>query len=250
MKRATTAALALIAWLLLPETGNCFYSPSTGRWLSRDTMQEEGGENLYCFINGDPVSFTDAMGESIFGKRPKPETQVVLGSLWSFNVAKAEPPANPGPWGGNTFWKEFPDPGLTLKGCECGGSGRSCSCGGAHLVSAAATTQVSYWVTKRKYEKEELSNVSIIRAGWHELGGALNALSACVSRACAECWLELGNMYWQVENTDVHVRLLQADLARGIDRSRQLNEKQHELDELVQQGRTIKARCDVICAQD
>lgn len=37
-KIATTAAVALIAWLLLPETGSCFYNPSTGRWLNRDPL--------------------------------------------------------------------------------------------------------------------------------------------------------------------------------------------------------------------
>jgi RHS repeat-associated protein len=79
MKRATTAALALIAWLLLPETGNCFYNPSTGRWLNRDPLVEPGSEtvrggasfstdagpNLYIFVSNDSLGAFDPYGLAI-----------------------------------------------------------------------------------------------------------------------------------------------------------------------------------------
>src|ERR1700690_1063540 len=54
---ATTAAplLLLIAWLLIPQTAHCFYNPSTGRWLSRDPIEEGGSKNLYCFAENRPV---------------------------------------------------------------------------------------------------------------------------------------------------------------------------------------------------
>ena len=45
--KAAAPALVLIAWLLLPQTGQCFYNPSTGRWLSRDPIEESGGDNVY-----------------------------------------------------------------------------------------------------------------------------------------------------------------------------------------------------------
>jgi RHS repeat-associated protein len=38
------------------------YSPSTGRWLSRDALEEAGGLNLYLFAGNDPVQFIDPFG--------------------------------------------------------------------------------------------------------------------------------------------------------------------------------------------
>jgi hypothetical protein len=66
LKRATTPALALIAWLLLPQTGHCFYNPSTGRWLSRDLIEEQGGLNLFTFCRNNPFSYVDATGLQAF----------------------------------------------------------------------------------------------------------------------------------------------------------------------------------------
>ncbi len=39
-----------------------YYNPSTGRWLSRDPLEEEGGVNLYGFVGNDPVSNVDVLG--------------------------------------------------------------------------------------------------------------------------------------------------------------------------------------------
>jgi hypothetical protein len=36
--KSTTPALLLIVWLLVPQTAHCFYSASTGRWLTRDPL--------------------------------------------------------------------------------------------------------------------------------------------------------------------------------------------------------------------
>jgi RHS repeat-associated protein len=42
-----------------------YYNPSTGRWLSRDPINEEGGLNLYAFVSNDPVDAVDILGLSI-----------------------------------------------------------------------------------------------------------------------------------------------------------------------------------------
>jgi RHS repeat-associated protein len=42
--------------------GNRYYSPSAGRWLSRDPIEEDGGVNLYGFVSNDPISNTDSIG--------------------------------------------------------------------------------------------------------------------------------------------------------------------------------------------
>ena len=33
-----------------------YYSPSNGRWLSRDPMEEAGGANLYGFVRNNPIN--------------------------------------------------------------------------------------------------------------------------------------------------------------------------------------------------
>ena len=42
--------------------GYRYYDPVTGRWPSRDPIEEEGGINLYGFINNQTISFADVLG--------------------------------------------------------------------------------------------------------------------------------------------------------------------------------------------
>ena len=41
-----------------------YYSPQTGRWLSRDPIGERGGINLYGFVENSPVDTFDYLGMS------------------------------------------------------------------------------------------------------------------------------------------------------------------------------------------
>ena len=59
--------LALITWLLLPQTGQCYYNPNTGRWLTRDPIEEKGGKNLYAFVANVPLGIVDALGQVAWG---------------------------------------------------------------------------------------------------------------------------------------------------------------------------------------
>jgi RHS repeat-associated protein len=43
--------------------GHRYYNPSTGRWLSRDPIEEEGGYNLYAFVGNAPLDYIDPFGE-------------------------------------------------------------------------------------------------------------------------------------------------------------------------------------------
>lgn len=56
-------------------TGHYFHAPSglhlalyraydadTGRWLSRDPIEEEGGPNLYGYVQGSPINYADPLG--------------------------------------------------------------------------------------------------------------------------------------------------------------------------------------------
>ncbi|MBR4250604.1 MAG: RHS repeat-associated core domain-containing protein, partial [Verrucomicrobia bacterium] len=44
--------------------GYRYYSSDMGRWLSRDPIEEQGGLNLYGFVNNDPVNKWDKLGMS------------------------------------------------------------------------------------------------------------------------------------------------------------------------------------------
>jgi RHS repeat-associated protein len=53
--------------------GHRYYNPSTGRWLSRDPMEELGGLNLYGYVDNDPSDYVDTDGENrISSPNPHP----------------------------------------------------------------------------------------------------------------------------------------------------------------------------------
>ena len=41
-----------------------YYLPDYGRWLNRDPIEEQGGENLYGFCKNRPVFLLDKLGLS------------------------------------------------------------------------------------------------------------------------------------------------------------------------------------------
>ncbi|WP_176014921.1 RHS repeat domain-containing protein [Victivallis sp. Marseille-Q1083] len=46
--------------------GYRYYDPQHGRWISRDPLEEEGGVNLYGFIQNNGVNYFDFLGMSIW----------------------------------------------------------------------------------------------------------------------------------------------------------------------------------------
>ena len=47
----------------VPYYGYRWYDPVTGRWPSRDPIEESGGINLYGFVGNDGVGYIDVLGE-------------------------------------------------------------------------------------------------------------------------------------------------------------------------------------------
>src|SRR5262249_23688858 len=43
-----------------------FYDPSLQRWINRDRINEQGGLNLYGFVNNNPINWIDVFGLTIF----------------------------------------------------------------------------------------------------------------------------------------------------------------------------------------
>jgi RHS repeat-associated protein len=63
MRKLNFALLGVAAFaLVFGHEAQAFYNPSTGRWLNRDPIAEEGGLNLYGFVHNNPVSSVDANG--------------------------------------------------------------------------------------------------------------------------------------------------------------------------------------------
>jgi len=74
------------------------YDPSTGRWINRDPIREQGGWNMYAYCEGNPVSNSDTSGLKDWSNR---ETAGMLSQavnemfqkdllaerlIWTFNV--------------------------------------------------------------------------------------------------------------------------------------------------------------------
>jgi len=46
--------------------GYRYYDPNTGRWPSRDPIEERGGVNLYGFVTNSPIRVVDILGKDPF----------------------------------------------------------------------------------------------------------------------------------------------------------------------------------------
>ena len=56
-----------LAELGLQDNRNRYYQPEIGRWLSRDPIGEEGGVNLYGYVENDPANWVDSLGLEVEG---------------------------------------------------------------------------------------------------------------------------------------------------------------------------------------
>lgn len=65
-----------------------FYTPSGGRWLSRDPLAEEGGLNLYGFVNNNPKNRVD-----LLGLKPEEIKVVVKSFIRSIGRIPGRPPS-------------------------------------------------------------------------------------------------------------------------------------------------------------
>jgi uncharacterized protein RhaS with RHS repeats len=69
----------------LQKRGQRYYSPTLGRWLSSDPIEEEGGVNVYVFVGNQPISCLDDIGlkASIY---PDSDTDASVGRLSEVNT--------------------------------------------------------------------------------------------------------------------------------------------------------------------
>ena len=60
--------------------GYRYYSPELGRWLTRDPIEEDGGDNLYAFCGNNGIGRVDPMGETTVQLNTKFEFDTQEGS--------------------------------------------------------------------------------------------------------------------------------------------------------------------------
>ena len=62
MKQSSWILIVLLTWFAVVPAMQAFYSPSTGRWLNRDPIQEKGGPNVCGFVRNSPPNRHDNFG--------------------------------------------------------------------------------------------------------------------------------------------------------------------------------------------
>lgn len=90
----TRFLLVLSVILLLVEVhAFAFYDPGTGRWLSKDPIEENGGANLYAFVANSPANYIDSLGLALSAAPYPPSLgiAIVLQMQVSGDVAETGP---------------------------------------------------------------------------------------------------------------------------------------------------------------
>lgn len=64
MKNLKLTLLTVVHLVFLANSAQAHYDPNIGRWLSRDSIEENGGANLYGFVGNDGINWWDYLGYS------------------------------------------------------------------------------------------------------------------------------------------------------------------------------------------
>ena len=82
--------LAVASLFVLAHTAQAHYDPNIGRWLSRDPIVEEGGENLYGMVRNDAVNEIDVLGlVGLYPRTPGLDGNMTPWLPGSFNEARS-----------------------------------------------------------------------------------------------------------------------------------------------------------------
>ncbi len=65
--------------------GYRYYNPTTGRWINRDPLEEQGGLNLYAFVGNNGVNKVDKLGQKVLNPNGYIFADELFFKLWEFN---------------------------------------------------------------------------------------------------------------------------------------------------------------------
>ncbi len=105
MKTFRKQALILGVLILATMTTHAYFDPTIGRWASRDPITEQGGRNLYGFVENRSISGVDHLGLNLLCVSFS--CQGVDYSQWTY-LAEAEPPSEDDRAAGRTEGRKRP----------------------------------------------------------------------------------------------------------------------------------------------
>jgi RHS repeat-associated protein len=129
--------------------GYRYYNPSTGRWLSRDPIGEEGGLNLYGFVGNEPTGSVDALGLEVWKLRTWLDWAFLGNSIrWRFITVPATP-SNPA----ITYPQVWPRRGWLASGITTVAEAMfetTSGCGGIRILGTSDLSSPPSWVSVYK----------------------------------------------------------------------------------------------------
>jgi hypothetical protein len=85
------AVLAVSVILFTAVKTHAYFDPTIGRWASRDPIGEVGGENLYGFVENDPIDFVDFAGMTKVKKHAESITQQqAMSGIWGWTDLESQ----------------------------------------------------------------------------------------------------------------------------------------------------------------
>ncbi len=160
--------------------GYRYYDPKTGKWPSRDPIEEEGGMNLYGFVGNDAISAWDALG--LVGS---------AGVNWDYNGHSNQEGMswNPDNFGLNDW---FDDPGPS---CFNEGWLRHCilSCRLQHVTGMGWLTQLGAQFSGNDLPWQAHRDQGDVNANQQGIDNANNfgPGDSCINRCTQQWWQKL-----------------------------------------------------------
>ncbi len=86
----------LLLGVAVAREAQAFYNPSTGRWLNRDPIGEQGGMNLFRMLNNSVIGKIDVLGREQWG-----DNQIEIShhaTVWPFGICRPSDVSPLEPW--------------------------------------------------------------------------------------------------------------------------------------------------------
>ena len=180
------------------ETGLVYYgyryhNPTTGRWLSRDPIQEKGGPNLYAFVENNSVNIFDLMGlcpvtkNAVPVSKYTPEGPLAVAPGW--HLGGYQDPYE-SKWGGTITDKW--DINLLFTKCDE-------HAGNGILYINKAENLGRYWwrhvgdLNGRPHEEKHVADKTMYFNRWYTIANGFTG--KCKSEAYAQCYMRVNTAY-------------------------------------------------------